>query len=458
MKAKELWNSVLFGGSGGGGIIPSGSKTINVSRNGTTTEDVSEYAEASIVANVPNSYSQSDEGKVVSNGALVSQGSTTVLTNGTYDTSAIGSTVVAVDNTYEQADEGKVVSNGALVSQTSATKTANGTYDTTLNNQVVVNVPSTPEVPSDYPIFENTMTVNDTHVKDWEVGASCSITSNAGGAKVVGEKICIKGDVKRSTTIAHYWIWGTITAKTHYSSSGGYDKFTLTCAGIRFEPLSGYPGETITQNGRIGVFGYAKISVDVAPSFPVEMQKLMVERELGVEYDGFTYSGLETKIGANAFRGCEDASEAYVSFPCATEAGHHAFADSEWYYLNIQLDALQTMGDSCFENCTYTGDRYSLSLPMLTEVPDCAFKNCTAFEVVDLGHSCVEIGAEAFVGSTATAILLSYEQGVVDCDATAFDVNTFSGTIYVPNDLVSSYENDAVWGNLTIDSLDNYNP
>lgn len=38
------------------------------------------------------------------------------------------------------SDEGKVVVNGSLVSQTSTTVTANGTYNTTTNNEVVVNV------------------------------------------------------------------------------------------------------------------------------------------------------------------------------------------------------------------------------------------------------------------------------------------------------------------------------
>lgn len=42
--------------------------------------------------------------------------------------------------TYSASDEGKVVSNGALVAQTSETITENGTYDTTTNDEVVVNV------------------------------------------------------------------------------------------------------------------------------------------------------------------------------------------------------------------------------------------------------------------------------------------------------------------------------
>ena len=49
---------------------------------------------------------------------------------------------VAVPNTYSAGDEGKVVSNGALVAQTAhATVTENGTIDTTLNNSVTVDVP-----------------------------------------------------------------------------------------------------------------------------------------------------------------------------------------------------------------------------------------------------------------------------------------------------------------------------
>lgn len=79
-----------------GGITPTGTKNISITSNGTTTEDVTNYATASITANVPNSYTASDEGKVVSNGALVSQTSDTVTTNGTVDTTLINSLTVSV--------------------------------------------------------------------------------------------------------------------------------------------------------------------------------------------------------------------------------------------------------------------------------------------------------------------------------------------------------------------------
>lgn len=66
--------------------------------------------------------------------------------NGTYNASADSAdgykkVVVSVPNTYAAGDEGKVVSNGALVAQTSATYTSNDTYDTTKVNSVTVDVP-----------------------------------------------------------------------------------------------------------------------------------------------------------------------------------------------------------------------------------------------------------------------------------------------------------------------------
>ena len=80
--------------------------------------------------NVPNTYSAGDEGKVVSNGALVSQASQTYTTNGTFDTTAINSVTVNV-------------AGGATIG--AKTITANGTYNASADSldgysSVMVNV------------------------------------------------------------------------------------------------------------------------------------------------------------------------------------------------------------------------------------------------------------------------------------------------------------------------------
>ena len=80
-------------------IIPTGTK--NITANGNA-QDVKAYEKVDV--SVPNSYSASDEGKVVSNGALVAQTSDTVTTNDTYDTTLINSLTVNVSGgggTYE---------------------------------------------------------------------------------------------------------------------------------------------------------------------------------------------------------------------------------------------------------------------------------------------------------------------------------------------------------------------
>lgn len=81
-------------------VSVSGSATLiekNISANGTyTASSDSADGYSKVVVSVANTYSAGDEGKVVKNGALASQGSATYTTNNTYDTTDISSVTVAV--------------------------------------------------------------------------------------------------------------------------------------------------------------------------------------------------------------------------------------------------------------------------------------------------------------------------------------------------------------------------
>lgn len=133
----EEYLAVIAEGGGGGGDVDV--EPLSVTENGTYTAPTGK-AYSPVVVNVPNSYAAGDEGKVVSNGALVSQTSKNISANGTVDTTTNDEVVVAVPNSYTAGDEDKVVHNGALVAQTSDTVTQNGTVDTTLINSLLVNV------------------------------------------------------------------------------------------------------------------------------------------------------------------------------------------------------------------------------------------------------------------------------------------------------------------------------
>ena len=155
-----------------------GTKSINANGTYNASSDGKDgYSQVTV--NVPNSYAAGDEGKVVSNGALVAQtarpsqitangiydttlndevevavsgasatlGTKSIVANGSYSASSdsldgYSSVSVEVPNSYSASDEGKVVSSGALVSQTARASsiTQNGTYDTTLNDSVTVSV------------------------------------------------------------------------------------------------------------------------------------------------------------------------------------------------------------------------------------------------------------------------------------------------------------------------------
>lgn len=91
----NLYDMLLAQKLGGGGSTPSVTvEEKNITQNGTYSEEGKAYSPVNVL--VPNSYSAGDEGKVVSNGALVAQSSQNIDTNGTYDTTLKDEIVVNV--------------------------------------------------------------------------------------------------------------------------------------------------------------------------------------------------------------------------------------------------------------------------------------------------------------------------------------------------------------------------
>lgn len=119
--------------------IPTGTKNISITANGTTTEDVTSYASASITANVPNSYTASDEGKVVSNGSLVSQSSATYTENDTYDTTLVDEVTVNVSGGGYTIDEIASTEPSGAITLTTPTVRAYAFYNNSLITSVATN-------------------------------------------------------------------------------------------------------------------------------------------------------------------------------------------------------------------------------------------------------------------------------------------------------------------------------
>jgi len=111
----------------------------------------------------------------------------TITRNGTYNktsnTLGYNPVIVNVPNTYTQADEGKVVSDGALVTQTEINITQNGTYDTTENNIINVNVSgggggdeyiATIGIENDTLVYNNATIITQPVITDSEISANAT--------------------------------------------------------------------------------------------------------------------------------------------------------------------------------------------------------------------------------------------------------------------------------------------
>lgn len=104
-------------------------------------EDIADSIRGKLgVADTYKPSEMSDAIDSISGGGITPTGTINISANGTHDVTQYASAAVAVPNSYTASDEGKVVNNGALVSQTSDTCTVNGTVDTTLINSLTVNV------------------------------------------------------------------------------------------------------------------------------------------------------------------------------------------------------------------------------------------------------------------------------------------------------------------------------
>ena len=94
MNIKDFILGYLIGKNDGGGGSSVDIEPLSVTENGEYSEEGVAYSPVTV--DVPNSYTAGDEGKVVSNGGLVSQTSDTVTENGTVDTTLINSLLVNV--------------------------------------------------------------------------------------------------------------------------------------------------------------------------------------------------------------------------------------------------------------------------------------------------------------------------------------------------------------------------
>ena len=183
-RIEEYLKTIAENGGGGGDVTL---ETLNVNSNGTTNAP-SGTAYNKVVANVPNSYAAGDEGKVVSNGALVSQ------------------------TAHAQVTE-------------------NGPIDTTLNNSVEVAVPA-PSGTKQINITQNGTTTE--NVADY-ASAEISVSVSGGGGL---------------TTVVDYTVSEDVSEILIDSGLGNYDHYVISFSGNTSAAEWIYPKFVSTDTSR----------------------------------------------------------------------------------------------------------------------------------------------------------------------------------------------------------------
>lgn len=107
----------------------------------------------------------------------------------------------------------------------------------------------------------------------------------------------------------------------------------------------------------------------------------------------------------------------------------------------------------CFQGCT---SLEVISLPSQKAMYGWTFLNCSALRAVDLGELCTDVnGTETFKNDVVlNVIILRHKDGITSLsgiggfDNTPFASGGSGGTLYVPQALISSYQNATNWSTI----------
>jgi len=371
------------------------SKTISENGEYNPANDNAD-AYSNVVVNIAGGFDIGDEGKVVQNGALISQGSMSISINSSYDTTAFSNVVVDVPNSYSAADEGKVVASGLLSEQGIFSIISNSIYDTTFFSQVSVAIPE-PVLASKY-IIEN--------------GTYDPTDDNADA-------------------------YSQVVVSVPNSGSGDDNRYLILCersSGILVDSeLIKIKSYWCQSNSHI--YGIQAINVDEVKLYAFDSCSLLSYVSLPkcslIGGSAFVRTNIQDlylpsckSIGGTAFAYCSSLQN--VSLPIVTYIGAYAF-NSCSLLQNVSIPECISISNYCFSWCKNLA---YLSLPKCKTIGSYAFCSCAKLESLYLLQSSVAtLGTYAF---TSTPMSISTFLG-------------YFGSIYVPASLVDAYKSANRW-------------
>ena len=394
---KEQYLAHIAENGGGGGDITV--ESLSVTENGEYTAETGK-AYSPVSVSVPQTTVES----------------LSVNANGTYTAptgKAYSPVSVSVPNSYTAGDEGKVVSNGALVAQTAhAEVTQNGTIDTTLNNSVVVNVSGGggTEVPS-----------RDVNFYDYD-GTIVASYSAADFANLSA----LPSNPSHDGLTAQGWNWSLADAKTYVASYGMLDvgQMYVTSDGktrvyCQFESgrLSPYLG--LAPNGSVTIdWGDGSASDTLTGSDNVNTKVV----QHNYASPGSYVITLTPSSGSTvAFRGSNTLGSDLFRRISNSQSNNRCYLSA---VKKIHLGTSFVLGPSAFSGLY---ELEAISMPSyLTKLDYRVFQDCYGLPYVTVPNNVTNISGATFL-NCRTLRALSLPNGITNYEASLFD-GCYGGT------------------------------
>lgn len=402
-------------GGGTGGITPTGTKEISIVANGERNEDVTQYANAHIVVDVPVPDEPSGTMQITKNGVHDVKNFASANVQVPVPAEPSGSKVIEITengNTkhdvkaFAEADVRVNVPASGITPSGVKTITSNGTHDVTQYAQAKVNVPIPAEPAGTKDITEN-------GVHDIKAFANVNVQVPVGVNPQGTKEISVTENGEKTEDVTNF---KSVHIVTNVQSSGGG---------------SGVPQEK--YDALLNVFKQQN------NQYSFENDELTSLKECAFYSDRFVNQVIlqnVTQIGENAFYNCKALKT--ILADKLYNAGRAAFNGSG--LTQVIFPKLETIRAQAFAWCA---SLVKVKCDKATMILDDAFNGCANLETVDI------LGGSSL--SSFSRNPLTYFKNLVMRDTSKVTATgsllwmPSTASIYVPDDLVEQYKTATNW-------------